>query len=84
MLGQRWGTRGDRTLRERLGIQLQETKLAEKLSVLETLTLFRSFYRRGPDPEEVIRRVALAELSAGHVTAMSTLYVPPARARQAG
>ncbi len=34
----------------RLGIQLQETQLAEKLSVEETLRLFRSFYPRGTRP----------------------------------
>ena len=36
-------------LRERLGIQLQETQLPEKLTVREMLALFRSFYPRGPD-----------------------------------
>ena len=34
-------------LRQRLGIQLQETQLSDKLTVLETLTLFRSFYASG-------------------------------------
>src|SRR6201988_5102479 len=36
ILGQRWGQNDDQ-LRQRLGITLQETRLAEKLSVLETL-----------------------------------------------
>src|SRR5258708_9656836 len=45
VLGQRWGEGNDRALRERLGIQLQETKLHEKLTVLETVRLFRSFYQ---------------------------------------
>src|SRR5438477_768386 len=36
VLGQRWGQGDDRALRQRLGISLQETKLAEKLSVRET------------------------------------------------
>src|SRR5262249_34231668 len=40
---------------------LQETKLHEKLSVEETVRLFRSFYVRGPEPEEVLRRVQLEE-----------------------
>src|SRR6516225_8507112 len=43
ILGRHWGE-DDQTLRERLGISLQDTRLAEKLTVLETLTLFRSFY----------------------------------------
>jgi ABC-2 type transport system ATP-binding protein len=63
VLGQTWGAGDgpDRALRERLGIQLQEAKFQEKLSVLETVELFRSFYRRGPDPEDVIRLVQLEE-----------------------
>jgi len=63
VLDQSWG-RGDgrdRALRERLGIQLQEARFQEKLSVLETVQLFRSFYRRGPDPDDVIRIVRLEE-----------------------
>src|SRR5437764_10630258 len=46
ILGRRWGE-DDVALRQRLGISLQETRLAEKLTVRETLTLFRSFYARG-------------------------------------
>ncbi|TMQ70919.1 MAG: ABC transporter ATP-binding protein [Candidatus Eisenbacteria bacterium] len=61
VLGRSWGKGDDRALRERLGIQLQETRLHEKLSVAETVRLFRSFYDRGPDPSEVLRRVQLEE-----------------------
>src|SRR6478672_13418489 len=46
VLGMRWGKQ-DADIRQRIGISLQETKLAEKLSVRETLTLFRSFYHQG-------------------------------------
>jgi len=46
-------------LRERLGIQLQDTQLAEKLTVRETLDLFRSFYRRGRKTSDVIEMVQL-------------------------
>src|SRR5215475_12599759 len=60
VLGYRWG-RDDDEIRQRIGISLQETRLSEKLSVRETLTLFRSFYRRGIDPEEAIRQVSLSE-----------------------
>src|SRR5438552_13925174 len=49
ILGLRWG-QDDEALRQRLGISLQETRLVEKLTVLETLTLFRSFYREGIEP----------------------------------
>src|SRR5437870_1509315 len=47
VLGRQWGG-NDRELRELLGISLQETQFSEKLTVLETVQLFRSFYRRGP------------------------------------
>ncbi len=60
VLGLPW--RGhEREIRERIGIQLQETQFSEKLTVIETLTLFRSFYRQGHDPEAVLRSVALEE-----------------------
>jgi ABC-2 type transport system ATP-binding protein len=61
VLGATWGHGDDRALRQRLGIQLQETKLQEKLSVEETVRLFRSFYSRGPGLDEVLRMVQLEE-----------------------
>lgn len=60
ILGRRWG-QDDSELREWLGISLQETKLPEKLTVKEVLTLFRSFYQKGRDPTEVIAQVELTE-----------------------
>src|SRR5277367_5582498 len=42
VLGMRWGKQ-DAAIKERIGITLQETKLSEKLTVRETVTLFRSF-----------------------------------------
>ncbi|MGH7538998.1 MAG: ABC transporter ATP-binding protein, partial [Gemmatimonadales bacterium] len=62
VLGQRWGGgASDRSLRERLGIQLQETKLPEKLTVEETVRLFASFYRQAHTVEEVLAQVELGE-----------------------
>jgi ABC-2 type transport system ATP-binding protein len=58
VLGLRWG-HDDRALRERLGIQLQETQLSDKLSVVELIRLFRSFYRRGRAVDEVLALVEL-------------------------
>ena len=46
ILGQSWG-RADDALRQRLGIALQETRLSEKLSVRETVALFRKTRHRG-------------------------------------
>jgi len=71
VLGERWGQGRDRALRQRLGIQLQETKLTDKLSVAETVTLFRSFYDRGPTPADVIRRVQLEEKANAWVVKLS-------------
>src|SRR6185436_262116 len=45
LLGQHWNSGNDQALRERIGVQLQETQLAEKVTVVETLRLFRSFYK---------------------------------------
>jgi ABC-2 type transport system ATP-binding protein len=62
VLGQRWqGGAADRQLRERLGIQLQETKLQEKLTVEETVRLFASFYARAHTVDEVLAFVELGE-----------------------
>jgi ABC-2 type transport system ATP-binding protein len=62
VLGQQWqGGAADRLLRERLGIQLQETKLPEKLSVEETVRLFASFYRQAHTVDEVLALVELGE-----------------------
>ena len=40
---------------------MQETRFSDKLTVRETLTLFRSFYKSGIDPDEVIARVSLED-----------------------
>jgi ABC-2 type transport system ATP-binding protein len=58
-------------LRQRLGIQLQETQLAEKLTVLETIRLFRSFFRQGPQAAEVIALVQLEEKAKSRVGNLS-------------
>ena len=62
VLGRRWDSR-HLELRQEIGISLQETRLSEKLSVRETLKLFRSFYDRGLDPDETIRSQTVAELA---------------------
>ncbi|MFH2008010.1 MAG: ABC transporter ATP-binding protein [bacterium] len=59
VLGQRWGAGADQRLRERIGIQLQQTDLADKLTVEETIRLFRSFYRQGRSVDEVIELLGL-------------------------
>ena len=60
VLGMRW-RHNAAAIRERIGISLQETRFSDKLTVREILTLFRSFYRSGLDPEEAIARVSLED-----------------------
>jgi len=71
VLGTRWGRGTDRALRERLGVALQETQLADKLTVAETVRLFRSFYRRGHGVDEVIAMVELEEKRGARVGKLS-------------
>jgi ABC-2 type transport system ATP-binding protein len=73
VLGMRWtgGAAGTRALRERLGIQLQDTQLADKLTVEETVRLFRSFYRSAHSVDEVLALVELEEKRASWVGKLS-------------
>src|SRR4030095_12504052 len=75
LLGKHWNSgdnfSDDRALRERIGVQLQETQLAEKVTVGETLRLFRSFYKRGHSVDQVIRTVALEEKRNARVGKLS-------------
>jgi ABC-2 type transport system ATP-binding protein len=70
VLGRRWGHH-DRELRARLGISLQETQFSEKLTVEETVRLFRSFYRQGPTVDGVIATVQLTEKRGSRVGQLS-------------
>jgi ABC-2 type transport system ATP-binding protein len=58
VLGMTWA-RDASALRQRLGIQLQETQLSDKLTVKETVRMFRSFYRSGRSVDDVIALVDL-------------------------
>jgi ABC-2 type transport system ATP-binding protein len=60
LLGRTWKKDGH-SLRQRLGISLQETNLADKLTVEETLSLFRSFYSAGPQVNELLDLVSLTD-----------------------
>jgi ABC-2 type transport system ATP-binding protein len=71
VLGRRWGSASDHALRERLGVQLQETQLGEKLTVEETLRLFASFFARSRPLSEVIATVELEEKAHARVGKLS-------------
>ncbi|MBN1609110.1 MAG: ABC transporter ATP-binding protein [Polyangiaceae bacterium] len=61
LFGQSWSQGHDQRLRERLGVGLQDTQLADKLTVLEVLRLFRSFYRGGRTVDELVALVGLKD-----------------------
>ena len=71
VLGIRWGTGHDHELQQKLGITLQETKLQDKLSVLEILQLFRSFYDDGITPGRALSLVSLEEKSGAWISKLS-------------
>src|SRR5579864_4064780 len=70
VLGLRWSSDAAQ-LRQRLGIQLQDTQLSDKLTVYETVRLFRSFFRQGADAPEIIARVQLQEKQNSRVGDLS-------------
>ena len=58
-------------IRQQIGVSLQETELSERLSVFETLTLFRSFYDSGLAVEDAMAMVSLDEKSKSWVKKLS-------------
>ena len=70
VLGLGWATH-EAELRQRLGIQLQETQLTDKLTVLETVRLFRSFYHQGPEVGALVDLVGLSSKRASLVLHLS-------------
>src|SRR6185295_16174470 len=70
VLGRRWET--DATaIRERIGLALQQTQFYERLTVRETVELFRSFYPRGLSVEEAVAKVQLQEKAKAFVMKLS-------------
>nr|WP_211486425.1 ABC transporter ATP-binding protein [Corallococcus exiguus] len=70
VLGRTWEKAGN-ALRERIGVVLQENLLSDKLTVRETLELFRSFYSQGPDTEELLALLQLTDKSDSWVVRLS-------------
>ncbi len=70
VLGLSW-EHDERTLRQRLGVALQETRLADRLTVEEVIRLFRSFYREGHETGEVLDLVELREKRGAWVEKLS-------------
>ena len=70
LLGLNWAA-GAAELRQRIGIQLQETQFPDKLTVEETLRLFRSFFKRGISVNESIETAQLEEKRNSRVAELS-------------
>ena len=70
LLGLSWSANANE-LRQRIGIQLQETQFPDKLTVEETLGLFRSFYKRGISVDESIKTAQLDEKRRSRVGGLS-------------
>ena len=70
VLGRSWAREPD-AIRERIGVQLQETVLPGKLSVRETLRLFASFYPRPRPVETVLAEIDLEEKAQAWVEKLS-------------
>jgi ABC-2 type transport system ATP-binding protein len=70
VLGRSWAKR-PREIQERIGVQLQETEFQDKVSVVELLRMFRSFYRDGTDIDEIIHTIGLEEKRRAWVKTLS-------------
>ena len=70
LLGLNWKS-GSKELRQRIGIQLQETQFPDKLTVEETIRLFRSFFRRGMSVDESVKLAQLEEKRRSRVGGLS-------------
>ncbi len=70
VLGLTWAKSADQ-LRRRIGVSLQETQFSEKLTVEETVGLFRSFYGTGPSVALLLEQVQLADKRRGRVGQLS-------------
>lgn len=70
ILGKNWRDHAHE-LREMLGISLQETRLAEKLTVRETVELFASFYRLPRPAGQVLAEMQLEEKADSWVGKLS-------------
>ena len=55
------GNPGEQAIKEKIGVQLQDSQPMNNLSCREAVQLFRSFYKKGAVPDKVLGLVGLAE-----------------------
>jgi ABC-2 type transport system ATP-binding protein len=60
-----------RRVQARIGVQLQESELPDRLTVRECLRLFRSFYPRGRSVDELLALLTLQEKQQARVSTLS-------------
>jgi ABC-2 type transport system ATP-binding protein len=70
ILGLNWSQNATE-LRQHIGAQLQETQFQDRLTVEETIRLFRSFFHRGLTVDGCIATVQLEEKRRAHVGTLS-------------
>ena len=70
LLGYNWREHS-RELHQRIGVQLQETQFPEKVTVEETITLFRSFFHKSLSVEQSISLAQLEEKRNARVGGLS-------------
>ena len=70
VLGRRWDQDAV-GIRARIGVALQHTELSEKLTVRETLRLFRSFYAAGRGVDDVVAELELGEKADARIGGLS-------------
>jgi ABC-2 type transport system ATP-binding protein len=58
-------------IRHEIGVQLQATEFQDKLQVHEVLRMFRAFYRRGRDLDEIVSWIGLEEKRTSRVGTLS-------------
>lgn len=63
--------RKQRAVKEIIGVSLQTTGLHDNLTVEETLSMFRAFYKNGQSVDELITRVNLLEKRKARVSSLS-------------
>ncbi|HSR51741.1 MAG TPA: ABC transporter ATP-binding protein [Acidobacteriota bacterium] len=71
VLGMRWGQGHDRSIRQQLGITLQDSRLHDRLTVKETIRLYRSFYEDGIEVRKALEQVGLEEKADSWVVKLS-------------
>ena len=64
--------KNSRQAKEQMGVQLQETALHDKITPIEALRLFASFYSSPADPERLLRQFSLEDTARARYETLSS------------